>query len=157
MGQWSIQLINFLIFAGGIVFLAKGPLTAAFKARAKELEERLAQAEKDKAEGEAQMKELEAKMAGLEGELKGIMAKAEEDAEQEKGRVIEAAKAEAAAILAQASSEIEHQKKLAEQELRALVAELSVDAAAKRLESQVQGGVATSAVDRAITHIGGIQ
>ena len=155
--QWGFQLLNFLVFAGGIAFLAKGPLTSAFKARAKELEERLAQAEKDKAEGEAQMKELEAKMAGLESELMGIMAKAEEDAELEKGRVIQAARSEAGAILAQASAEIEHQKKLAEQELRALVAQLSVEAAAKRLESQVQGAAATSAVDRAIANIGGIQ
>ncbi|HJU83224.1 MAG TPA: ATP synthase F0 subunit B [Holophagaceae bacterium] len=155
--QWGIQLINFLIFAGGIVFLAKGPMTAAFKARAKELEEKLAQAEKDKAEGEAQMRELEAKMGGLEAELKGIMDKAGEDAEQEKVRVLEAAKTEAAAILAQATAEIGHQKKLAEQELRALVAGLAVEAAAKRLESQVQGGAAAHAVDRAIANIGGIQ
>ena len=157
LSQWLVQLLNFLVFAGGIFFLAKGPLSAAFKARQKELEEKLAQAEKDKAEGEAQMRELEAKMAGLEGELKGIMAKAGEDAEAEKQRVLEAAAAESATILAQASTEIEHQKKQAVQELRALVAELAVEAASQRIEAQVQGATASTVADRAISKIGGIQ
>ena len=117
----------------------------------------LAQAERDKAEGEAQMKEMEAKMAGLEGELAGILSKAEADAESEKQRVLEAARAEAGVILAQAQSEIGFQKRLAEQELRALVAELAVEGAAKRLEAKLQGPEAAKAVDRAIQQIGGAQ
>ena len=114
----------------------------------------LAQAEKDKAEGEAQMKEMEAKMAGLEGELAGILAKAETDAEAEKQRVLEAARAEATQILAQAQAEIGFQKRQAELELRALVAELAVEGAAKRLESRMQGPDAAKALDRAIQQIG---
>jgi F-type H+-transporting ATPase subunit b len=152
--QWLVQLFNFLVFAGGIIFLAKGAMSAAFKARKEELETLLAQAAKDKAEGEAQIKELEAKMAGLEGELKGIMAKAEQDADAEKARVIDAAKTEAATILAQAQSEIDFQKRQAEQELRALVAELATEGAAKRLQTQLQGASGANAMDRAITQIG---
>ncbi len=155
--QFAIKVINFLIFAGGLIFFTKGALSAAFKARTKELEDRLSQAEKEKTEGEAQMKELEAKMAGLQSELDGILQKAEMDAEAEKQRILEGARAEAAAILAQTKSEIENQRKSAEAELRSLVAELATDGAAKKLQAQLQGGVASATVDRAIQQIGGIQ
>jgi F-type H+-transporting ATPase subunit b len=155
LGAFLVQLLNFAIYGAGLFFLLKGALSALFKARKEELETLLAQAERDKAEGEAQMKEMEAKMAGLEGELAGILAKAEADAEVEKQRVLEAAKAEASVILAQAQAEIGYQKRQAEQELRALVAELAVEGAAKRLEAKLQGPVAAQAVDRAIQQIGG--
>ncbi|MDE3246114.1 MAG: hypothetical protein KGN80_08510 [Acidobacteriota bacterium] len=158
--QFAIKVINFLIFAGGLVFLTKGVLSAAFKARAKELEDRLSQAEKDKAEGEAQISELEAKMAGLQAELGTILQKAEVDSEAEKQRILEGARAEAAAILAQTKTDIENQGKLAEAQLRALVAGLATEGAAKKLKIQVQGAAASTALDRAIEQInqaGGIQ
>ena len=160
-GAFLVQLLNFAIYGAGLFFLLKGALSAMFKSRKEELETMLAQAERDKAEGEAQMKDMEAKMAGLEGELAGILAKAETDAEVEKQRVLEAAKAEATVILAQAQAEIGYQKRQAEQELRALVAELAVEGAAKRLEAKLQGSesvkVAGAVIDRAIQQIGGAQ
>ena len=156
-GAFLVQLLNFAIYGAGLFFLLKGALSAMFKSRKEELETMLAQAERDKAEGEAQMKEMEAKMAGLEGELAGILSKAETDAEAEKQRVLEAARAEALVILAQAQTEIGHQKRQAEQELRALVAELAVEGAAKRLEAKLQGPDSAKAIDRAIQQIGGAQ
>lgn len=158
--QFAIKVINFLIFAGGLVFLTKGVLSASFKARAKELEDRLSQAEKDKAEGEAQISELEAKMAGLQVELGTILQKAEVDSEAEKQRILEGARAEAAAILAQTKADIENQGKLAEAQLRALVAGLATEGAAKKLKAQLQGATASTTMDRAIeqiNHAGGIQ
>ena len=153
-GAFLVQLLNFAIYGAALFFLLKGALSAMFKSRKEELETLLAQAEKDKAEGEAQLKEMEAKMAGLEGELAGILAKAETDAEAEKQRVLEAATAEATQILAQAQAEIGFQKRQAELELRALVAELAVEGATKRLESRMQGPDAAKALDRAIQQIG---
>ncbi len=152
-----VQLLNFAIYAAGLFFLLKGAMSAMFKSRKEELETLLSQAERDKAEADAQMKELQAKMAGLEGELAGILAKAESDAEAEKQRVLGAAKAEAEQILAQAQTEIGHQKRLAEQELRALVSELAVEGATRRLEAKLAGPEAAQALDRAIQQIGGIQ
>lgn len=155
-GQWLLQLINLALFAGGLWYLLKGPVKAAFANYKKDLEDRLAQAERDKAEGESQIRELEAKMAGLQAELGDILAKAGVEAEAEKQRVLAAAKAEAAAILAAAESEIARQQQLASQELRALVAELAVEAAAKRLEARVQGATAQTVTDHAIAELGAV-
>jgi F-type H+-transporting ATPase subunit b len=155
LGQWILQLINLALFGGALWYLVKGPVKAAFANLKRDLEDRLAQAEKDKAEGEAQIKELEAKMAGLQAELNEILAKSGVEAEAEKQRVLAAARTEAAAILAAAESEITRQQQLASQELRALVAELAVEAAAKRLEARVQGATAQSVTDHAIAELGG--
>ena len=157
LGAFIVQLLNFAIWGAGLYFMLKGGLSAMFKSRKDELETLLAQAEKDKAESAAQMKELEVKMAGLEGELAGILSKADADSESEKQRVLEAARAEALLILAQAQAEIGFQKRQAEQDLRALVAELTVEGAAKRLEAKLQGPEAGKALDRAIQQIGGVQ
>ena len=155
LGAFIVQLLNFAIWGAGLYFMLKGGLSAMFKSRKEELETLLAQA--DKAESAAQMKELEVKMAGLEGELAGILSKADADSETEKQRVLEAARAEALLILAQAQAEIGFQKRQAEQDLRALVAELTVEGAAKRLEAKLQGPEAGKALDRAIQQIGGVQ
>ena len=157
LGAFLVQLLNFAVYGAGLFFLLKGALSAMFKARKEELETLLAQAGKDQAEGQAQVKEMEAKMAGLEGELAGILAKAEADSETERQRVLEAAKGEALQILAQAQAEIGLQKRLAEQELRALVAELAVQGATTRLEQKLQGPEAGKTLDRAIQQIGGVQ
>ncbi len=156
-GAWALKVINFSIFGGILFFLLKGMLAAAFKARAEELVAALERAKKDKAEGEAQIRDLEAKMAGLQGELDGILSKADADAQAEKQRILEAAHAEAQAILAQTQAEIAHQQRLAEQELRALVADLAVEGAARRIEAQMQGATAAQAMDRAIQQVGGVR
>lgn len=150
------------MFALLLILPLKGVLSAAFKARAQELEERLTQAEKEKAEGDAQVRELEARMAGLEGELDSILSKADADAAVEKERILEAARAEAKLILSQAEAEIDFQRRNAEQELRALVAELAVEGAAQRFRTRLEGATAATVVDRAIDNIsqrasGGIQ
>ena len=156
-GAFLVQLLNFAIYGAALFFLLKGALSAMFKSRKEELETLLSQAEKDRAEGEAQMKAMDVKMAGLEGEMADILDKAKTDAEAEKQRVLEAARAEATLILTQAQAEIGYQKRQAELELRALVAELAVEGAAKRLEAKLHGPEAAKAVDRAIQQIGDVQ
>jgi len=154
-GQFMLKVFNFAVFFFGLFFLLKGALSSAFKARTKELQEQLGQAERDKAEGLAQLQELGTKMTGLQEELDGIMVKAERDAELEKQRILEAARLEADQILAQTRQEIEFQKRLAEQELRALVAELAVQGAAERFKIRVQGATAERVLDRSIEQVGG--
>jgi F-type H+-transporting ATPase subunit b len=155
LGQFWITAFNFVLFAGLLIYLLKGTLAAAFKARTLDLETRLSQAEREKAEAEQQIQALEARMAGLRQELEGIMAKADADAETEKRLILESAKAEAAQILLQTRAEIASQQRQAEAELRTLLAGLVVAGAAQRLETQVRGDVAARVLDRAIDQVGG--
>ena len=154
-GQFMVKVFNFAVFFFGLFFLLKGALGSAFQARTQELKEQLSQAERDQAEGETQIRELETRMAGLQKELDGILAKAEEEAELEKRRILEGARQEAEQIREQTRQEIENQKRLAEQELRALVAELAVQGATERLKSRVQCTTAEQVLDRSIEQVGG--
>jgi F-type H+-transporting ATPase subunit b len=153
--KFGVQMFNFALFVGILVVLLRSALASAFKARSRELEEKLSQAERDRQEAAAQVQELETRMAGLQQELEGIMAKAEADAVQEKERILESARQESAQILAQTQNEILFQQRQAEDELRALVATLAVEGATKRLESRLQGPEAVQVLDRAITQVGG--
>jgi F-type H+-transporting ATPase subunit b len=153
--QFLLKLLNVLVFGGLLFWMLKGILSAAFRARVAEIETKLTQSEKDRAEGEAQVRELEAKMAGLQAELGGIMAKAEADAEAEKQHILDAARLEAEQILATAHSEIEYQRRLAETELRMLVANLAAEAAEKRIQQQMEGESVVRVMDVAIEQIGG--
>lgn len=153
-GQFALKVVNFAIFFFGLFFLLKGALRSAFKARTQEIQDKLSQAERDKAQGEAQLRELDAKMKGLQVELDDIMTKAQRDAEAEKERILASARTEADQILAQTRQEIEAQKRSAERELRALVADLAVQGAKERLEHQVQGDTAATVLDRSITQVG---
>ncbi|MDR0499550.1 MAG: hypothetical protein LBH03_07480, partial [Holophagales bacterium] len=58
-------------------------------------------------------------------------------------------------ILAQVQSEIEYQKRLAEAELRKLVAKLAVEGAESRIQRQVKGDSAIRIMNHAIQQIGG--
>jgi len=153
--QFFLKLLNFLIFGGLLFWALKGTLSSAFRARANEIEMKLLKSERDRLESDAQLRELDAKMAGLEQELDGIMDKARTDAELEKQRILSAARAEADQILAQVQSEIEYQKRLAEAELRGLVAKLAVECAESRIRTQVQGESAIKIMNQAIRQIGG--
>lgn len=155
LGQFGLKVFNFAVFAGLLFFLLKGALASAFKARAQELKDQLAQAERDKAEAEAQMRDLEQRMGQLQQELDGLLARAEEEAAAEKARILESARTEADQILAQARQDIAHHHRLAEQELRALVAQLAVEGAEVRLRAQVQGDLAARVLDRSISQVGG--
>lgn len=156
-GQFLVKIVNFAIFAGALFFALKGLLSAAFRARTQEVEERLAQAERDKAAGQAQIQELEARMAGLQGELDELLSRAQSEAEQEKARILEGARQEAEQVVAQARQDIAAQQRLAEQELKALVSELAVKAAEDRLRTRLQDDTARRILDRAITQVGGAQ
>jgi F-type H+-transporting ATPase subunit b len=155
--QFGVQVFNFALFAGLLFFLLKGALSSAFKARTRDLEDKLSQAERDKAEAAAQVQALEARMAGLHQELEGIMAKAAADAEAEKSLILESARAEAEQILAQTGAEIDSRRRQAEAELRALVADLALAGAARRLEAVLQGETAAQVLDQAIEQVGGAQ
>jgi F-type H+-transporting ATPase subunit b len=155
--QFLVRLVNFAIFFAILYFALRGILSSAFRLRARDLEERLRQAELDRLQGEALIRDMEARMAGLQQELDGFLAKAEVDAESERQRILDAARLEAAAILAQARQDIDTHRRQIEQELRALVADLAVEGARTRLQTRLQGQVAQDVLDRAITRVGGAQ
>jgi F-type H+-transporting ATPase subunit b len=133
LGQFVLKLTNFLIFAALLFLMLKGSLSRAFSAKASEIETKLAQSKRDSWEAESQLRDLDSKMSGLEGELAGILEKAEADAETERQRILDTARAEAEQIMVLARAEIERQRRTAEAELRELVSRLALEGAEGRI------------------------
>ena len=81
------QILNFLILAGGLGYLAVkqgGPLLAA---RSKEITDGLAAGEKAKAEADARAAQVQAKLANLEKDIAGLRAEAKDEREREADRI----------------------------------------------------------------------
>lgn len=159
-GQFVLKLINFAVFFAALYFMLKGSLKAAFKARREELEALLNQAERDKAEGEAQIQKLSQRMQALETELQEAQVKAEQDAEAEKQRILDAARLEAEQILEQTRQDVASHYRLAEKALKEKVADLAIEGAKLRIQAQFKEkgeSLTRSLVDQSIRQIGGVQ
>ncbi len=117
---------NFLILGGALGFLISKNAGPFFKSRTEEIQSELQEARKLRADSEARVSEIEKKVANLQSEMQSLRdhAKAEMDAEaqriqQETARAIDK-------IRASAENEIAFASKLAQQELKAFSAELSL-------------------------------
>lgn len=125
------RVINVLIF---VIFLAyifrnKIKIGQVFDARAATIVKDLEQARRDKEQAEAQLAQVEERLNRLDQEIAQIRAETEREAEAEAERIRLAAAADAEKIRQMAHREIEGAMKAARMELRAFVAERSVEMA----------------------------
>lgn len=154
LAQWGIQVVNFFIFVGLLIYFTKKPLQSFFSNQKEEIKNLLARSVRDKEEGLAQLQSLTAKMNGLEAELKVILSKAQVDAEEEKARILAAAREEAEALIKHTRNDIELQTQQAQYELRALAAELAINLAQAKIKKQLDAPRASVAIDHAIQQFG---
>ncbi|MEY3314807.1 MAG: synthase, partial [Acidobacteriota bacterium] len=89
VAQFGVQILNFSIFLGLLIFFLKVPAAQFFRNRQDELRRLLDQSERDRLEGEQQIQELQIKMEGLQSELDQLLARAEHDANREKEMIIQ--------------------------------------------------------------------
>ena len=132
---WTIVL--FVLFAFLMTKLGWGPLLKAIEEREKGIRGAVDGAQKAHAEAQvllAQHKEM-LREAGREREE--IIKRALKDAEQLKADLASRAKAESDQMVQRAREQIEREKNQAILELRAQVADLAVEAAAKIVESSL--------------------
>jgi F-type H+-transporting ATPase subunit b len=153
LAQFGVTVFNFLLFFGILFFTLKGSLSSIFKTQKEDLKNRLFKSERDKEEARRKVCELEVRMAGLQQELDGLMAKTEMDASFERNQILEAAQVEAARIISQTRVEIDLLKQNAKAELHAMVVELVVAKATQHLNMQLNGDLATAALDQAIEKV----
>jgi F-type H+-transporting ATPase subunit b len=131
------QLLNFLILAGGLGYLAVkqgGPLLAA---RSKEIADGLAAGEKAKTEADARAAQVQAKLANLEKDIAGLRAEAKDEREREADRIRRETQAEIARIRTQAENEIESAGKQARVEVQRAAARMAIELAEARVRARM--------------------
>ena len=129
--------LNFIVLFGGLGWYLRKPLGDFLNARAKGIEDGLANAQEAKRTALLKSAEIQSRLAQLDREIQQLKDLAAQEAEQERARILESARQEAQKILELASREIEGLKKSARLELKAYVAELAVKLAEERLRTSV--------------------
>jgi F-type H+-transporting ATPase subunit b len=137
------QVLNFLILAGGLGWLAAkhgGPLLAA---RSREIGEGLAAGKKAKTEADARAAQVQAKLANLETDVAGLRTSAKEEREREADRIRRETEAEIARIRSQAELEIESAGKLARLEVQRAAAKLAIELAEEKVRARMSPEIQT--------------
>jgi F-type H+-transporting ATPase subunit b len=128
---------NFVILAGGLVYLSKKYGGPFFAARAEGIRKDIVSAEKTQTEADAKIAEVNAKLANLGNEIAQMKAENQRDQARETERLQARHQAELARIQAQAQQEIESATKLARLELQREAATLALNLAEKKVAARM--------------------
>jgi F-type H+-transporting ATPase subunit b len=142
--------INFVLVAGGLIWLFGKVLPPKFRGNAEAINSAITKATAAKAEADRQLREAEQKLATLEQEVAQLRATAQREAELETERIRNATRADAQKIGVAATAEIEAAERAARLELKAIAANLAMDGAesmlAKQLTPQAQEALVSAFV-----------
>lgn len=135
------QIINFLILVAVLSKVAYKPIMKALADRQERIESNIAQAEREKGEAEKLKREYQEQLALARAEAQNIVEKATRLAEVTKDEILVAARAEHAKMLKEAQEEINRERQKALSELRSEVVALSMAAATKIIEKNLDAEV----------------
>jgi F-type H+-transporting ATPase subunit b len=113
------------------------PMTAAFRKRQLEVEERRRQAEEHRAQVQRLSSEIRERTARLEREIEQIRRNGEAEGEIVRASLVERATLESERVRAEALDEIERRLEAAKAELRAIAASLTATAARDLLSKEI--------------------
>jgi F-type H+-transporting ATPase subunit b len=125
---------------GVLVYLTRKPVLAFLSERRQRIESNLAAAERLAQEAEARLAEWTRRAEGLDAEVAEIRRFAQQRAEQDRDRILAAARTSAARTLREAELAVEAELARARETLKREAAELAVELAAGRLRSEVNEG-----------------
>ena len=147
------RTMNFVVLAGGLIFLLRKPLAQALEARRQGIRDQLDDLEKQKADAEKQLSEYKAKLARLDKEIEKIVAEYIKDGEAVKAKIIEEAKVAAEKLQAQAKKNIEQEFQKARQALKAEMAEQAVSMAEALIKKHIKDEDQERIVDEYLTKV----
>ena len=132
---WTLIVFGLLLYV--LKRNAWPVLLAAVREREQKLERQLAEAEKNRAEAAALLEEHKRLLAAAKGEAQEILNKAKTVAEKERATLLAKAREEYERLLARARKEIDEEKEKALLALRQEAVDLSIAAAAKLLDANL--------------------
>jgi len=150
------KFINLAIFVAFIVYVAKKPLSEAFKAKRDAIRAELIKAEEERKAALSRFTTAEAKLASLDNERQLILNKAKAEADAEAKRIADAADSEVGKLKDQTSGEITRLTQLAKLDLKRFSAEESVRLAEEKLRSRIDSNADSNLVKSGIQAIGGL-
>lgn len=150
------KFLNLAIFVAFIVYVAKKPLSEAFKAKRDAIRADLIKAEEEKKAALSRFTTAEAKLASLDNERQLILNKAKAEADAEAKRIADEAASEVGKLQDQTSGEITRLTQIANLELKRFSAEESIRLAEQKLRSKIDANADSNLVKSGIQAIGGL-
>lgn len=136
-GTLIAQIVNFLILVGILTKFAYKPLMKALEDRQKKIADSIDSAEREKQEAEALRLSYQAQLADARAQAQAIVEKAEKLAEEMKEEILKEARMESARILKNVQAEVARERELALAQIKGEVVMLSMAAAAKIIDKNI--------------------
>ena len=149
---WTI--VTFFIVLAILKWKAWGPLINALDKREEDIREALASAEKARQDAEKASSEYEDMMRKAQAEAQQIVSEGKAAGERVKNDIQSAANDKADEIIEKAKAQIDAERRKAIQEIKSSVVNLSMDAAAKVIERNLDSDDNRKLVDQALEGIG---
>ncbi len=131
------RTVNFIVFAGLLVYLVAKPAKQFFAGRSSDIGETFEELEAKKAEAEAALMAAQERLAQVGAEREKLLEQFMAEGEAEKEKIIEKAEMVAARIKEMAALSIEQETKKATQELRKEVAEQATQMAEELIHKEI--------------------
>lgn len=142
------QWINFAILVGVLGWLASKQGGPFFAGRAKGITEGLAAGAKAKNEAEARARAVDERLANLKDEIAEMRSQAREEREREADRIRRDTQGEITRIRAHAEQELESAGKQARLQVQRFTAKLAIDLAEQKIRSRMSSETQGSLFDR---------
>ena len=128
---------NFVLFAGGLGYLAAKLLPPVLASRAQAISKDIAESLAIRNDAETRAAQVERRLAGLEAEIAALRAESQRESQAETERLAAHTAAEIAKIQAQSEREIGDAAKAARTELKRYAARLAVDLAERKIRARM--------------------
>lgn len=129
----AFEVLNFLILAVALGYLALKTLPKAFRERNSTIQRHLVDARTATEEASARLNAVEERLSKLDAEIAGMRSQVEAETARDEQRLRASVEEETAKILATAETEIQAATAMARRDLQRHAAELAIEHASKRL------------------------
>ncbi len=133
------KVVNFAVLVFILYRFGKAPISAALNNSAQQARQNLESAREAEKRADNELVDLRAKVAQLEQEAASMVVRAREEAEAERQRIVELGRTEVEQMAEHAKIALQRERRKAEMELRAWMAEESVKLAEEKMNAQLNG------------------
>jgi F-type H+-transporting ATPase subunit b len=133
------EYFNFVLLAGGVLFLLLRFLPNQMRARRETIQKQLVEARAATEQANARLAQVEQRFARLEQEIAGIRAQAEQESAAEEAHIKTLMEAERQRIISSAEQEIAAAASAARRQLKRFAGELAIERASKRISLDEAG------------------
>ncbi|MEE8540073.1 MAG: ATP synthase F0 subunit B [Desulfobacterales bacterium] len=133
----TYRVMNFVLLAGGLIFLLRKPLSQALRGRIKGIQDQLSELEAKKKEAEKELAAYTEKLALLDQEAQKLIDEYIKQGNEAKARILQEAETAAQKLEEQAQRNIEHEFKQAKLKLQQEALEKALAKAEEIIKSKV--------------------